>query len=108
MNLLLTGLRAWTWQRITAVYLLLYVLYVGVSLPARVPMSYEEWHGWLMSPAMNAATVLFFVMLLVHLWVGVRNVLMDYIHPHGLRTTLLALLGVAVLIHGIWVLRILW
>jgi succinate dehydrogenase / fumarate reductase membrane anchor subunit len=108
MNLLLSGLRAWTWQRISAVYLWAYVLYVLVYLLGHAPLSYEDWRGWLMSPVMNAATVLFFFMLLVHLWVGVRNVLMDYVHPRGLRTTLLALLGVAVLAHGVWVLRILW
>jgi succinate dehydrogenase / fumarate reductase membrane anchor subunit len=107
MNLLLTGLRAWAWQRISAVYLLGYTGYVVVFLLGHAPLSYEGWCGWLMSPMMNAATVLFFFMLLVHIWVGLRSVILDYVHPYALRTTLLALLGVAVIAHGVWVLGIL-
>ena len=40
-------------------------------------------HGW-----MRVATLLFIVSLAWHAWVGVRDILMDYIKPDGLRLAL--------------------
>jgi succinate dehydrogenase / fumarate reductase membrane anchor subunit len=51
---------------------------------------------------------LFVVSVLIHAWIGVRDILMDYVKPTGLRlafqiTTILWLVGCA----G-WAVRILW
>jgi succinate dehydrogenase / fumarate reductase membrane anchor subunit len=37
---------------------------------------------------MRVATLVFAVSLVWHTWVGVRDILMDYIKPDGLRFTL--------------------
>jgi succinate dehydrogenase / fumarate reductase membrane anchor subunit len=108
MKLVFTGLRAWIWQRISAVYLLAFVIYALIRITSLGPMSYEQWRAWLMSPLMNGATVLFFLLLLLHVWIGVRNVLLDYVHPLAWRTTALALVNMLLIAQAVWVVRILW
>jgi succinate dehydrogenase / fumarate reductase membrane anchor subunit len=72
------------------------------------PDSYPEWRNWLGSPVIALAVSVFFLATLVHGWVGIRDVVLDYVHPFALRFSLLALIAVALLVAGLWVLRILF
>ena len=56
----------------------------------------------------SIATATFFAALLAHAGVGLRDVIMDYVHPVVLRVCVLALLGLGLLATAIWVARILW
>ena len=49
-----------------------------------------------------------FAALLAHAWVGVRDVVMDYVHPVALRLLVLSLLVLYFTGLGVWVARILW
>ena len=108
MRRAVTGLRAWLVQRITAVYMLLFIVLFLVHAMVDPPHSYPAWRAWLMNPGVSIATGLFFAALLAHAWVGVRDVIMDYIHPTALRFCLLAFLGLGLATIGAWVVRILW
>ncbi len=55
---------------------------------------------------MAIAAGVFFVALLSHMWVGLRDVLLDYAKPAGLRRVLLALVAAALLGLATWVLLI--
>jgi succinate dehydrogenase / fumarate reductase membrane anchor subunit len=57
---------------------------------------------------MRVATVLFALSLLLHAWVGMRNIFMDYIKPTGLRLALYAAVILALLWYGVWIVQILW
>jgi succinate dehydrogenase / fumarate reductase membrane anchor subunit len=103
-----TGLRAWLVQRITAVYMLLFIVLFLIHFVVDPPHSYPAWHGWMMSSSVSIATVVFFAALLAHAWVGVRDVILDYIHPTALRVCVFVLLGVGLAAMGIWVIRVLW
>jgi succinate dehydrogenase / fumarate reductase membrane anchor subunit len=71
------------------------------------PHSYPASRAWIMSSGVNIATVVFFVALLAHAWVGVRDVIMDYVHSVGLRIGLLTLLAFGLMATGVWVAKIL-
>jgi succinate dehydrogenase / fumarate reductase membrane anchor subunit len=103
-----SGLRAWLVQRVSAVYMLLYMTFFLAHFIVDPPHSYTAWHGWMTSSIVSIATAVFFAALLAHAWVGVRDVIMDYIHPVAVRVCLLALLGFGLLAIGGWVMRILW
>jgi succinate dehydrogenase / fumarate reductase membrane anchor subunit len=103
-----TGLRAWLVQRVTAVYMLLFIVFVLAHAIVDPPHSYPAWRAWLMNSGVSIATGVFFAALLAHAWVGVRDVIMDYVHPVALRVCLLALLGFGLAATGAWVMRILW
>jgi succinate dehydrogenase / fumarate reductase membrane anchor subunit len=57
---------------------------------------------------MRYATVLFVLSLLLHAWVGVRNIFMDYIQSTGLRLVLYVLVILALIAYGVWAVQILW
>jgi len=101
-----TGLRAWLLQRATAVYLLAFIVFFLVHFLRDRPRSYAAWHGWITAPGVSIAACVFFAALLLHAWVGVRDVLMDYVRPPALRLCALALLGAGLTATAIWVLRI--
>ena len=102
------GLRDWLAQRVTAVVIAIYTLLVGVALAGLPRFDYPHWKALWELPLMRFATVLFALTLLLHAWVGVRNIFMDYIKPTGLRLTLYAIVILALLGFGVWIVQILW
>ncbi len=100
-------MKAWMLQRVSAVYMALYIVYfIGVMVACK-PTGFEAWNAWMTSTTMALATATFFLALLGHAWVGMRDVFLDYIKPFALRLTLLALLALGLLVLGIWVVKIL-
>ena len=72
MRTTVTGLRAWLVQRVTAVYMLLFILLFLAHAIVDPPHSYPAWRAWLMNSGVSIATGVFFAALLAHAWVGVR------------------------------------
>lgn len=107
MRRAVSGLRAWLFQRLSAVYMLVFIPSVLLHFLFDPPHSYEVWRGWVSSPAITVTIALFFVALLAHAWVGIRDVLMDYVPATVLRVGSLALLTAALLATAAWVVTIL-
>ena len=103
-----TGLRAWLVQRVSAVYMFFFIVFFLVHLAFDPPQHYPAWHAWITGPAMSIATSAFFVALLAHAWVGLNDVLTDYVHAISVRVALLGLVGLGLISMGAWVARILW
>jgi succinate dehydrogenase / fumarate reductase membrane anchor subunit len=99
------GLRAWLLQRFTAIYLGLYLLAVLAYLGYRGPLAYEQWRALLAQPLMAVSTTLFALAVLLHAWVGIRDVLIDYVHAVWLRLSLMAVFGLVLMGSLLWVLR---
>lgn len=96
-----TGLPAWLVQRASAVYMLLFLI-GALGLVALHPLhSYAEWKSWVARPIVTLALVLFFAALLAHMWVGLRDVLLDYARPASLRQVLLWLVAVGLCAAGL-------
>lgn len=108
MKRAVTGLRAWLVQRASAVYMLLFIVFVLIHFLVDPPHSYWAWLDWMTNSSVSIATTVFFAALLAHAWVGLRDVIMDYVHPLAIRVVVLALLGFGLAAMGVWVMRILW
>ena len=107
MRRAISGLRAWTLQRLTAIFMLVFCVFVLLRFTFERPHSFGEWHAWIASPLMSLAMALFFVALALHTWVGLRDVIMDYVHSLALRICLFFLLGIevaAVVLWAFWIL----
>lgn len=102
------GLRDWLAQRVTAVVMAVYTVVFVVYLASLPQLDYSHWKAMWDASVMRYATVLFLASLLVHAWVGVRNILMDYVKPIGLRLSLYVLVILALLWYAAWTIRILW
>jgi len=98
----LSGLRAWVWQRASALAVLLFVLYVVLRLLVAPPDSYAAWHAWLGHPAMRIGLLFFICAVAMHAWVGMRDVILDYVKPLPLRLGALGLLLLGLLLTVAW------
>ncbi len=102
------GLRAWLWQRASALYMAGYLLAMVGYLAVAPPESWLEWRDLVANAAVNLATGLFFAALLIHAWVGGRDVIIDYVHPLALRLALLGAMGLVLAGSGLWMLKALY
>ncbi len=102
-----TGLKAWWVQRVSAVYMLLFVLFLLYSFAVQPLRAFPQWHAWMARPATSLAFLVFFGALLGHMWVGLRDVLLDYGRPAALRHVLLVAAAAGLVGLGVWLLGIL-
>ncbi len=103
----LEGLRPWVIQRVSAVYIVFFLLYVCYGLFVADVLAYEAWTSWLYTPFNTLATGIFAIALLFHAWIGMRDVVLDYIHNTLLRIFILAMLVGILLGCGLWLFKIL-
>jgi len=100
-----SGLRAWALQRITAVYLAIFSLILLWHFIMAAPADFDAWRGWVVQPWVSIGLLLYIVALLLHGWVGIRDVLIDYVHPLAPRLALLTLFGLLLLGSGMWAMQ---
>jgi succinate dehydrogenase / fumarate reductase membrane anchor subunit len=103
-----SGLPAWLVQRVSAIYMLLFIVFAVGALSLSPRHTYNEWHAWIGRPGVSVALFIFFVALLVHMAVGLRDVLFDYVRPAPLRPLLLGVLIASLLGMAGWLFWILW
>lgn len=103
------GLRDWLAQRITSMIIAVYaVLAAALLLGMAQPMTYALWKDLFARGWMRVATLLFAVSLVWHAWVGVRDILMDYIKPVGVRLGLQVGVLLTLAVYLGWTIQILW
>jgi succinate dehydrogenase / fumarate reductase membrane anchor subunit len=100
-----SGFHAWIYQRITAIYLGLYFLYLLFHFITDAPGDYLQLREWLAHPAVNITMAIFFVALLLHAWVGIRDAVIDYVQPITIRLSVLSLVALYLIACGFWLLR---
>lgn len=108
MTRTLSGLRALLVQRASAIYMLFFIPFLLLHCMLDPPDSYQSWREWITGPLVGVAASVFFAALLMHAWVGVRDVILDYVHPIAIRALALAMLGFGLVGVAVWVMRILW
>ena len=102
------GVRDWLAQRFSAVLMLLYTLFLLTYLALHQPINYTSWHGLFQQEGMRFFTLLFALSLFVHAWVGVRDVLMDYVRATWLRLSLQVATITVLLLYTMWTVSLLW
>jgi len=102
------GLRDWLSQRVTATLMALFTLALLVQVLWPGEMGYERWAGIFSRQWMKVLTFAVIVALLVHVWVGMRDILMDYVKGVGARLTLQMLTIVWLVGCAGWAIQVLW
>ena len=102
------GLRDWLAQRISAVIMAVYTLLLVVVFLKSTPLTYAAWKDLFAQGWMRVATLLFAASLAWHAWVGVRDILMDYVKPDGLRLALQVVTLLTLAVYVGWAVQILW
>ena len=103
------GIRDWLAQRVTAVLMVLFtVLVLARIIFSKGPIGYDLWAGIFSPQWMRALTFTVIISLLYHVWVGMRNVFMDYIKPASLRLCLQMFTIVWLVACAGWGIQVLW
>ena len=102
------GVRDWLLQRISALVILVFVLYVVGAALLAAHLDYDSWAGVFAPPPVKLLTLLAFAALCYHAWIGVRDIWMDYVKPVGLRLTLHAATVLWLGYCLAWAAQILW
>jgi succinate dehydrogenase / fumarate reductase membrane anchor subunit len=74
------GMRDWLAQRVTACLMALFtVVLLAQVLLSKGPIGYDKWAGIFSAQWMKVLTFSVIVALIYHIWVGVRDIWMDYV-----------------------------
>lgn len=103
------GLRDWLSQRVTAALMALFTLVLLLQvLLTSGPIGYEQWAGIFAPQWMKFLTFTVIIALLWHVWVGVRDIWMDYVKPVAVRLVLQVFTMVWLVGCAGWAIQVLW
>lgn len=102
------GLGDWLMQRITALAVGLYVILVLCILLFTPGIDLAHWQTIFRGTAMRIATFVALAATFLHAWVGMRDIIMDYVRPTAIRLTLEVLVIMALVAYTGWSISILW
>jgi succinate dehydrogenase / fumarate reductase, membrane anchor subunit len=112
MNKIITGahygLKDWLAQRITAVIMAVFTLVFLVIYLMSGKLDYGTWANIFAPTWMKVLTVMTFLSLGYHAWIGLRDIYMDYIGAASIRLFLEAATILALVGYGVWAIAILW
>jgi len=102
------GLRDWLIQRVTAVLMLLYTLAIAGYLLVQPVVDYNLWTHLFSNDVVRTFSLLFLLSVFYHAWIGVRDIVMDYVKPAAIRLFIHVMVILALLLYAIWSVQILW
>ncbi|SNX28516.1 succinate dehydrogenase subunit D [Polynucleobacter meluiroseus] len=102
------GLTEWIIQRVTAVVMVVFTIVLLVDFAITGSGTYEGWSALFSNQLMKLLTLLAFISLFYHAWIGIRDIWMDYIKPLSVRLTLQVLTVLYLLACAAYAVQILW
>lgn len=102
------GLKDWLAQRITAAIMAMYTVVLIILFLSSRDFSYESWAGMFARQWFKILTFVALLALFYHVWVGMRDIWMDYIKPVGIRLTLQIITVMWLIGCAGWTAQILW
>jgi len=102
------GLRDWLSQRFTALIMAIFTIDVLAQLLIGGPIDYYKWSGIFARQWMKVLTFVVIVSMLWHVWVGVRDIWMDYVQSVGVRLGLQVLTIAWLVGCAGWAVQVLW
>ncbi len=102
------GMRLWLSQRLTALVMATYIIGILILLAIIQPSGHAAWHGFFAPIWFRVATLVFFVCLFMHAWLGVADVLKDYVFNKTLRAYMQIGVDLLLVLYLFWLSFILW
>lgn len=103
-----SGLYDWMMQRVTAVVLMAYTIFMIGYLLFNPNLTYDQWNALFECTSMRIFTLLAILSLAAHAWIGLWSVSTDYIKPTGIRFVFQSVCGLLAFIYVVWGVQILW
>ena len=102
------GLRDWLAQRITAILMALYTFTLLFAFLGGSNFTYEGWAGLFAAQWFKLFSLVTFLALFYHVWVGMRDIWMDYVKPAGIRLALQIFTLLWLIACAFYTVQILW
>jgi succinate dehydrogenase / fumarate reductase membrane anchor subunit len=102
------GWKDWLAQRVTAAIMVLFSIVIIGFFIIKGGVNYGEWKELFRSQFFRILALLFFLSVFYHAWIGIKDVLMDYIKPAVLRVALQVTMLLFLLACTIWSVTIIW
>jgi succinate dehydrogenase / fumarate reductase membrane anchor subunit len=96
------GMRAWLTQRLSALVMAVYSVFAVARFLIVQPSHYEAWVDFFQPFWWRIATLLFWISLCIHAWLGIRDVFKDYVPNSNVRDVLDKLLVVSLWVYLVW------
>ena len=103
----MSGFSAWLIQRLSAVYMAVFIL-IAIIWSMSTDITPAIWQQGFESIWVKLGVLLFGLSVFTHAWVGLRDVVLDYVHPLGLRLLALSLIALFLFSNVFWFLSVLW
>ncbi len=104
------GLRDWLSQRVTAALMALFTILLLVQVIfSKGPIGYDQWAGIFSAQWMKFLTFSVIIALLYHVWVGMRDIWMDYVTSMVWLRLVLQIATIVWLVSCAgWAIQVLW
>jgi succinate dehydrogenase / fumarate reductase membrane anchor subunit len=102
------GLKDWMAQRVTAVLMVIYTFVLLFAFLTGSNFTYEGWAGLFAQQWFKLFSMVTFLALFYHAWVGMRDIWMDYVKSVGVRLALQFATIVWLVVCAAWTGQILW
>lgn len=103
-----SGLHDWMIQRVSAVVLAVYVIYLAGFVFSAESLEFQTWHGLFSLTWFKIFSLLALASLCFHAWIGLWIVTTDYVKPTGVRMLVQVLVILSCFAFLIWGAQILW
>ncbi|ALM51838.1 succinate dehydrogenase, hydrophobic membrane anchor protein [Halomonas huangheensis] len=103
-----SGLSDWIIQRASALVMAVYTVFLVAYLLLHPQLDYATWSGLFQQTWMRIFSLLAFVSLAAHAWIGLWTVTTDYIKPTAIRVAAQFIIIVAIFVFLVWGIQVLW
>ena len=102
------GLHEWLVQRVSALLIGIYTIFIFVYLLRNQPTYFAQWHQLFHHVVMKIATFIVLLSVMWHAWIGLWTVFTDYVKNYVLRLTLEVIVLLLIVSYLSWGFEILW
>jgi succinate dehydrogenase / fumarate reductase membrane anchor subunit len=96
------GMRAWLTQRLTGLVMAIYSVIALSRYLIIQPENYEAWVSFFQPIWWRIASLIFWLALSLHAWLGIRDVFKDYVRNFELRNAMQKVLVLFLYIYLAW------
>ncbi|MXP67537.1 succinate dehydrogenase membrane anchor subunit [Pantoea sp. Aalb] len=102
------GIHDWLLVRVSAIIMLLYTIYIIGFITITDKITYEIWYSLFSSFFTKFFTLLTLISILIHGWIGIWQVLTDYVKKLSIRLLLQIIIVIALLSYVIYGTIVIW
>ncbi len=103
-----SGLYDWMIQRVTAVVLAAYTVFILGYLILNPDLNYAQWSEFFSQTCVRVFSLLALLSLGAHAWIGLWTISTDYLKAMVFRFIFQAVSGLVMFVYVVWGVQILW